>query len=664
VLGALCDGHEAAQDLCTELGLMQPCVDNLSNSEPQIRCWAALTFSRLVSSSSICYNALQQTGAEEALRNALNDVDAEVRAAAVCAIGALAGTRVDESSTSIIHQLSLFEELLLAADDGSPVVRLQVLCAIRLAISLHLQLFCSRPTPRAAALPSVHHETVDDPSHDEDRELSAICDRLLGKIAELAQDPYTPLRGLAAALYTWHRRVASNLSQEGAAKPTGALSQVGARGMMFSSSDPRLAVNRAARLAASRRSMSTSMMVARSPAAEDVLSPPDFGSSFFDECAHRLLRPSDFAIPRSPKPSDLYLFHGGVKVPKAARFDDEQPISGSVLLHNDTLNTRAIALHGWKPLLVAAHGVNNTAGFVSCWDYSNAKRTNTFAPESQVSSVELIDNDNFSPRLLLGHVGGAITVWMNFEHNGQQKMVTAWNMGAANAPLIAHWMPQRASVLSASVGHGLDLVRVWDVHDERCVSQVAPSPTDISQPDVRGAVEVSSICADHRGQLIGIGRRDGFACVADLRLPLETRIVAEYHTHKGAVSSVVFQSMMSGEPILASCAAGGTVQLCDMRKAGQSYMLYRSHNIVTIATHSAQPILAVGSRKQNIKLYDLPARRRITVKAHTDFWGSRIGSVTCLRFHPSKSLLAIGASNDHLSVFSYDSETWSDRVDM
>ena len=60
-----------------------------------------------------------------------------------------------------------------------------------------------------------------------------------------------------------------------------------------------------------------------------------------------------------------------------------------------------------------------------------------------------------------------------------------------------------------------------------------------------------------------------------------------------------------------------------------------------------------------LKLYHLDTRKRITIKAHSDFWGSRLGAVTSLRFHPTQQLLAAGASNDHLSVFAYDANSWT-----
>ena len=72
-----------------------------------------------------------------------------------------------------------------------------------------------------------------------------------------------------------------------------------------------------------------------------------------------------------------------------------------------------------------------------------------------------------------------------------------------------------------------------------------------------------------------------------------------------------------------------------------------------LSIHALHPV-AIGSLPR--------ASRRGSIKAHSDFWGSRIGQITCLRFHPSRSLLAVGASNDHLSVFSYDEDAWTDKI--
>lgn len=55
----------------------------------------------------------------------------------------------------------------------------------------------------------------------------------------------------------------------------------------------------------------------------------------------------------------------------------------------------------------------------------------------------------------------------------------------------------------------------------------------------------------------------------------------------------------------------------------------------------------------------LPPPQLPPPQAHSDFWGSRLGPISALRFHPTQQLLATGAANDHLSVFSYEASSWT-----
>ena len=87
--------------------------------------------------------------------------------------------------------------------------------------------------------------------------------------------------------------------------------------------------------------------------------------------------------------------------------------------------------------------------------------------------------------------------------------------------------------------------------------------------------------------------------------------------------------------------------------------LYHSPKVASVAVHKEQPVLAIGSRRQLLKLYPLGTKKRITIKAHSDFWGSRLGPISALCFHPTQQLLATGAANDHLSVFSYEASSWT-----
>ena len=79
----------------------------------------------------------------------------------------------------------------------------------------------------------------------------------------------------------------------------------------------------------------------------------------------------------------------------------------------------------------------------------------------------------------------------------------------------------------------------------------------------------------------------------------------------------------------------------------------------SLAFHPHLPRLASGSRNQFIKLFDVnqlreggQAKEVHSIRYFDGFLGARIGPVTTLAFHPTKMLLAVGATDSVLSVYS------------
>ena len=134
------------------------------------------------------------------------------------------------------------------------------------------------------------------------------------------------------------------------------------------------------------------------------------------------------------------------------------------------------------------------------------------------------------------------------------------------------------------------------------------------------------------------------------------------------------QPLAQGTPWVACGSNVGEISIWDPRRArgaissrergevvaGQVHSI-TSHkaDLSALALHGAAPLVASGSRNQFIKLYDLhalresggAARELSTIRYFDGFLGSRIGAVTCLAFHPTRVLLAVGATDSLLSIY-------------
>ena len=61
--------------------------------------------------------------------------------------------------------------------------------------------------------------------------------------------------------------------------------------------------------------------------------------------------------------------------------------------------------------------------------------------------------------------------------------------------------------------------------------------------------------------------------------------------------------------------------------------------------------MAVGSRAQFVKLLTYSGEQLGMIRYHDGFLGQRIGPVSCLAFHPTKVLLAAGATDSIVSIY-------------
>ncbi len=175
-----------------------------------------------------------------------------------------------------------------------------------------------------------------------------------------------------------------------------------------------------------------------------------------------------------------------------------------------------------------------------------------------------------------------------------------------------------------------------------------------------------AVAASEHDGLLAAGCTDGTVRRFDLRLPSPRVVeVVEVSGSRAPIVSLGLQQR-AGQPLrLAAASARGEIAVWDPRRGVAALHAVGNADgnrsgLSAMALHGHAPLLASGSRHQFIKLFDLSAlrdggggaaRETHTIRYFDGFLGARIGPVSALCFHPSKTMLAVGATDSVLSLF-------------
>lgn len=98
---------------------------------------------------------------------------------------------------------------------------------------------------------------------------------------------------------------------------------------------------------------------------------------------------------------------------------------------------------------------------------------------------------------------------------------------------------------------------------------------------------------------------------------------------------------------IVSASQAGDIQFLDIRNHRSAYLTIDAHrgSLTALAVHRHAPVIASGSAKQLIKVFSLQGDQLGTVRYYPTLMAQKIGSVSCLGFHPYQVLLAAGAAD-------------------
>ncbi|KAF5190287.1 Regulatory-associated protein of tor, partial [Thalictrum thalictroides] len=320
--------------------------------------------------------------------------------------------------------------------------------------------------------------------------------------------------------------------------------------------------------------------------------------------------------------------------------------------------TKTALLQPFSPVVIAA----DESERIRIWNYEEATLLNSFDnhsfPDKGISKLCLL-NELDDSLLLVASSDGNIRIWKDYSLKGKQKLVTAFSSIQGHRPgvrglnAVVDWQQQSGYLYASGE---ISSVMLWDLDKEQLVNSIpSSSETSIS------ALSASQV---HGGQLVA-GYVDGTVRLFDIRTP--EMLVCTTDPHRPKVERAVTQKVervvgIGFQPGLdpgkiVSASLAGDIQFLDIRSSTDPYLTVDAHrgSLTALAIHRHAPVIASGSAKQLIKVFSLEGAPLGTIRYYPTFMGQKIGSVSCLTFHPYRFLLAAGAADACVSIYADDS---------
>ncbi|KAL3633363.1 Regulatory-associated protein of TOR 1 [Castilleja foliolosa] len=308
--------------------------------------------------------------------------------------------------------------------------------------------------------------------------------------------------------------------------------------------------------------------------------------------------------------------------------------------------TKTALLQPFSPVVIASDENER----IRVWNYEEATLLNSFNnhdyPDKGISKLCLV-NELDENLLLVASNDGNIRIWKDYTLKGKQKLVTAFasiqghRPGVRSVNAVVDWQQQSGYLFAAGE---ISSIMAWDLDKEQLVNSIPLAPES----------SISALAASqvHGGQ-VAAGFSDGYVRLYDIRTP--EMLVSETKPHPQPVERVVgigFQPGLDPAKVV-SASQAGNIQFLDMRFAKEKYLTIDAHrgSLTALAVHRHAPIIASGSAKQLIKIFNLEGDPLGTIRYYPTFMAQKIGSVSCLTFHPYQVMLAAGAADACVSVY-------------
>lgn len=669
VLSIIANNCRPGQSACLSGNLLSICLSQMTDPDPLVRRWLILCVAKLWESFEEAKLFALRENAHEKLNAMLTDPVPEVRAASVYAFGTFIGGSGEENEQRIQIEINMGLVLMTVMEDISPLVRKELIITLSKLVRTYEKQFKEVATDmleeekikeaqrnKKKTKKKVKTDSQDNTPEIQTTELDSkthgtVFGVLWETIVSLRDDPFPDLAKLASNVIQSIEGLVQSANStpsltnsnslrapKSPARPrTGAFGQFGSGKSSTSLNSPLL-----------RRANSIQDFSKEQENPENIISPEDFQSVFFEWSCEYFSKPllesneemDSIEKWKLQKRKSIIESSMKIDVQSISRLDEPMAI-----IDNSPGSVSSLLFHPFDSTLV----ISDEKDGISVWDREQTQQLNTFKnrsirdpPGNSTLTGMCFLNEDSKSLLLTGSDDGIIRVWSNYDQMDQVKLVSSWRaLPTSNlrGPVVTKWQPRYCQLLTAG---NVDVIRVWDLERELLFQ-------DIPTGSEKCITSLSSEPSENRTTVAGCG--DGAVRIYDFRNPPKYSALHSYNEHKEWIINVHIPK--SNKNAIVSASTSGEIKIWDIRNTGTSVRTFVAFptGLNTVSAHDFSQVIACGSQKQQIKIFNFEGKELSHIKYHDGFLGQRIGPVTCSAFHPYLVLLAIGASDSIVSLY-------------
>uniref|UniRef100_A0A4X2KJW7 Regulatory-associated protein of mTOR n=1 Tax=Vombatus ursinus TaxID=29139 RepID=A0A4X2KJW7_VOMUR len=698
ILAVIVNSYNTGQEACLQGNLIAICLEQLNDPHPLLRQWVAICLGRIWQNFDSARWCGVRDSAHEKLYSLLSDPIPEVRCAAVFALGTFVGNSTERTdhSTTIDHNVAMMLAQLI--NDGSPMVRKELVVALSHLVVQYESNFCT------VALQFIEEEKnypLPSPAATEGGSLTPVrdgpCTPRLRSVSSYGNiRAVTTARSLNKSLQNLSLTEESgssvafspgNLSTSSSASSTLGSPENEEYILSFETIDKMRRVSSYSSLnsliGVSFNSVYTQIWrVLLHLAADPYPDVSDLAMKVLNSIAYKTTDDADdtvghksfisatmqtgfcdwsakyFAQPvmKIPEEHDLesqirkereWRFLRNTRVRKQAQQIIQKGITrldDQIFLNRNPGVPSVVKFHPFTPCIAVADKDS-----ICFWDWEKGEKLDYFhngnPRYTRVTAMEYLNGQDCS-LLLTATDDGAIRVWKNFaDVEKNPEMVTAWQglsdmlPTTRGAGMVVDWEQETGLLMTSG---DVRIIRIWDTDREMKVQDI-PTGADSC---------VTSLSCDSHRSLIVAGLGDGSIRVYDRRMALSECRVMTYREHTAWVVKAHLQKHPEGH--IMSVSVNGDVRFFDPRMPESVNALQIVKGLTALDIHPQANLFACGSMNQFTAIYNGNGELINNIKYYDGFMGQRVGAISCLAFHPHWPHLAVGSNDYYISVYSVE----------